>query len=213
LLQQAGRSQKPIKDPLMNMAQLRELLLQSLEHERGGVKIYRTALKCAVRNDLKQEWTEYLQQTEMHVARLTEVCTALAIDPGTQTPGCKIVSGVGAALVTAMESALAAGNPAAAQLVACECVTLAETKDHADWELIGEAAKALDGAAGTSLMQAYQEIEDQEDEHLYHTKGWCRELWLESLGLEAVLPPPEETKDVSTAIDAAKAKQSAHPSN
>ena len=197
----------------MNMAQLRELLLQSLEHERGGVKIYRTALKCAVRNDLKQEWTEYLQQTEMHVQRLTEVCTAMRIDPGTQTPGCKIVEGVGAALITAMESALAAGNSAAAQIVACECVALAETKDHADWELIGEAANALEGDARAPLMQAYEEIEDQEDEHLYHTKGWCRELWLESLGLDAVLPPPEETADVTTAIEAAKAKQSAHPSN
>jgi len=28
--------------------QLKELLLQSLEHERGGVKVYEAALKCAV---------------------------------------------------------------------------------------------------------------------------------------------------------------------
>ena len=43
-----------------------------------------------------------------------------------------------------------------------------------------------------ALTEAYEEVEDEEDEHLYHTKGWCRELWLESLGLPAVLPPPEE---------------------
>jgi hypothetical protein len=197
----------------MNMAQLRELLLQSLEHERGGVKIYKAALKCALRDDLREEWTKYRDQTEQHVVVLTAVCTAFAIDPGMQTPGCKIVKDLGAALVLAMEAALAAGNPEAAQIVACECVALAETKDHANWELLGEAAQALegDGPAAEALMAAYSQIEDEEDEHLYHTKGWCRELWLESLGLDAVLPPPEETQDVTSAIAAEEAKSSAHP--
>lgn len=32
-------------------------------------------------------------------------------------------------------------------------------------------------------------------------------LWLDSLGLPAVLPPPEEEKDVKTAIATARAKQ------
>jgi hypothetical protein len=49
-------------------------------------------------------------------------------------------------------------------------------------------------------------VEDQEDEHLYHTKGWCRELWLKSLGLPAVLPPPEEKQHVTSAVEAAVAK-------
>lgn len=80
----------------MEQMQLHELLLQSLEHERGGVKIYRTAIKCAVRPDLKNEWTEYLEQTEQHVQTLTNVCTAFGIDPNTQTPGCKIVADIGA---------------------------------------------------------------------------------------------------------------------
>lgn len=33
------------------------------------------------------------------------------------------------------------------------------------------------------------------------------ELWIESLGLPAVLPPPEEEKEVKTAIGAARAKK------
>ena len=32
-------------------------------------------------------------------------------------------------------------------------------------------------------------------------------LWIESLGIPSVLPPPEEQKDVKTAIGAARAKQ------
>jgi hypothetical protein len=110
-----------------------------------------------------------------------------------------------------MEKARAAGNPAAAQLVACECVVLAETKDHMDWELIGELAGALTGEQRELVNQAYERIEDEEDEHLYHTQGWARELWLEALGLPAELPPPEEKKDVSTAAEAQQAKETRQP--
>jgi hypothetical protein len=51
----------------------------------------------------------------------------------------------------------------------------------------------------------YEEVKEEEDEHLYHTSGWAREIWLESLGMRAVLPPPEEVKDFRTAIGAARA--------
>jgi hypothetical protein len=106
-----------------------------------------------------------------------------------------------------MEMALEAGEPAAAQLVAAESVVLAETKDHLNWELMSEAAKKAKGDQAKALKQACKEVEEEEDEHLYHTTGWTRELWMESLGMKAVLPPPEEVKDVKTAIGAARAKQ------
>jgi rubrerythrin len=194
----------------MANAQLRELLLQSLEHERGGVLVYQTALECARNKDLRKEWREYLEQTEKHVEFLTNVCEALGLDPDEMTPGRKVVQHTGKSLVIAMKMSLAAGDPAAAELVACECVVLAETKDHADWELIGQCAKELTGEEAAALKAAYDQVEEEEDEHLYHSKGWCRELWLKSLGLKAVLPPPEEKKKVKTAIDAARAKEKAH---
>ena len=192
----------------METSQLKELLLQSLEHERGGVKIYETAVQCALNDDLKEEWGKYLEQTRNHVKVLTQVCEALSLDPKEQTPGTKILHKMGASLVAAMEEARAGGKPEAAQLVACECVVLAETKDHLDWELIGVAAGKLKGAEARALKDAYQEVEDQEDEHLYHTRGWCRELWLESLGLKAMLPPPEERRHVKTGVAAAKLESS-----
>ena len=192
----------------MKQDQLNKLLLQSLEHEKGGVKVYETALRCVVNKDLREEWKKYLEQTRNHVKVLTEVCETLGLKPEQDTPGRQVVRHVGSALVQAMEMALSAGPPDAAQLVACECVVLAETKDHLDWELIGQCSEELEGAEAKALKQAYEELEDQEDVHLYHTKGWCRELWIESLGMAAVLPPPEETKQVKTAIGAAKAEQS-----
>ncbi|HET6891691.1 MAG TPA: hypothetical protein VFH31_11360 [Pyrinomonadaceae bacterium] len=190
----------------MKREQLNELLYQSLETELGGVKVYATALKCAVNEDLKAEWEEYFEQTQNHVQIVQETMEALGLDPETQTPGRQVVHHLGASLVKAMEMALEAGDPAAAQLVACECVVLAETKDHHNWELIGEAAKKLKGEEAKALKEAHGQVEEEEDEHLYHTMGWSRELWIESLGMPAVLPPPEEVKDVKTAIGAARAK-------
>lgn len=188
--------------------QVAELLLQSLAHEKGGVSIYETALRCVINEDLEEEWTKYLAETKRHVQVLTNVSAELGIDAGKETPGVKVVKHLGESLVGAMEMAIGGGEAEAAQLVACECVTLAETKDHLNWELIGKCVeKLVKGDARKLLKDAYDEIEDQEDEHLYHTKGWCRELWIESLGMKAILPPPEEEKHVKTAIGAAKAEQ------
>jgi hypothetical protein len=195
---------------MMVTPRLKELLLQALEHERGGILVYQTALECARDDDLKEEWQKYLAQTREHVAALTTVCEAGRIDPHEMTPGRKIVHHNGTALVVAMKMALAANDPEAAELVACDCVVLAETKDHANWELIGECGRNGDDAIAAALTRAYEQVEDEEDEHLYHTKGWCRELWLQALGMKAVLPPPEETRHVKTAIEAEEAKQSEH---
>jgi ferritin-like metal-binding protein YciE len=191
----------------MESKQLKELLLQALEHEMGGVKVYQMALKCAQIEELQEEWEKYEQETETHVQILHDVFSALQLDPEEQSPGRTIVREMGMRLIRNMEEALKNGEPAAAQLVACEAVTMAELKDHFNWELIGQAGKALGGAEGKALMAAYNEVEDQEDEHFYHSKGWARELWLEALGMKAVLPPPEEKKHVKTAIGAAKAEQ------
>jgi hypothetical protein len=196
---------------IMNDIQVRELMLQSLEHERGGVKIYKAAIAAAQRDDLRAEWTEYLEQTEQHVEALTDICEVFELDPFTATPGTEIVKANGAALLRAIETARAAGNPLAAQLVAAECIVLAETKDHMDWELIGAVGEELSGEQRDVVMAAYQRIEDQEDEHLYHTQGWARELWLESLGLEAQLPPPEELEDVTSAAEAQQAREMLDP--
>ncbi len=192
----------------MKSDQVKELVLQSLEHERGGVKVYEQALQCTVNKELREEWSRYLDQTRTHVEALEKICAAMKLDAEEETPGREVVRATGEALVEAMATALQKGGKDAAQLVACECVVLAETKDHLDWELLGEVSKELKGPAAELLAEACEDIEEEEDEHLYHTKGWCRELWLESLGLKAVLPPPEEQKNVKSAIGAARAEKS-----
>jgi rubrerythrin len=191
----------------MSKEQIAELLYQALETEKGGVQIYETAVRCAVNADLKEEWEEYLEQTEHHVEIVEGLFETFGLDPERDTPGRLVVRHIGESLVGAIEMAMDAGNADAAQIVAAECIALAETKDHLNWELLGRLAKKLSGDEAKALQAAHDEVEDEEDEHLYHTKGWGRELWIAALGMPAVLPPPEEEKDVKTAIGAERAKQ------
>ena len=191
----------------MKNEQVAELLYQALETEKGGIQIYETALKCVVNDELRKEWEEYLEQTRNHEQIVLEVMEKLGLDSEAETPGREVIRHIGQSLVEAMEMALEnAQERDAAQVVACECVVLAETKDHLNWELIHEVAQKAKGEQRDALKAAYEQVEEQEDEHLYHTAGWGRELWIKSLGMPAVLPPPEEEKEVKTAIGAARAK-------
>ena len=188
-------------------AQVKELLLQALETERGGIQIYTAAIEAAVNDDLKEEWQEYLDETRTHEQVLTRLFEQLGLDTEEQSPGRAVVAHQGKSLVAAIGLAMKNATAEAAELVAAECVVLAETKDHQNWELIGHVAEHSSGDTAKLLKAAFEAVEQDEDHHLYHTKGWCRELWIRSLGFPAVLPPPEEVKKVETAIGASRAEQ------
>jgi rubrerythrin len=191
----------------MKNEQLNQLLYEALETEMGGIQVYEGAIQCATNDDLKKEWKEYLDQTKQHEQIVRGVFDKMGLDPAAETPGRKIVRHIGESLVKAMEMARRSGNPEAAQIVASECVVEAETKDHLNWELLAQVVEKSKGEDRQVLKEALEQVEEQEDEHLYHTKGWSRELWIQSLGMPAVIPPPEEEKQVKTAIGAARAKQ------
>ncbi len=199
------------RDPSTPNDGLTALMYQLLETEMGGVQVYRTALQCAINPDLVSEWSKYLAETERHVVVARTLLERLGLDPDMEVPARIVCRHLGDGLVHAMLEALAAGTPAEAQITAAECVVTAENKDHMNWGLVGVLAKQMPGPAGDALKAAYDEVEPQEDHHLYHSTGWARELWVEALGLPAVLPPPEEKQHVGSAIEAARAKQTARP--
>jgi hypothetical protein len=118
---------------------VQELVLQALQTEQGGIEVYETAVECAENDELRDEWEKYLEQTRHHEQVVLDLCSALGIDPEESTPGRDVVLHIGKSLVQAMRKALATANRAAAQLVAAECVVLAETKDHTKWEFLGAA--------------------------------------------------------------------------
>ncbi len=66
--------------------QLKELLLQALETERGGIQVYTHAIQAAQNDDLHREWNEYLDQTRRHEQVLLSVFEELGLDPDAKQP-------------------------------------------------------------------------------------------------------------------------------
>jgi ferritin-like metal-binding protein YciE len=190
----------------MNNKQVQELLYQALETEIGGEQVYEHAIQCAKNPQLKEEWEKYLEETVNHGQVLRGVFTAFGLDAEAETPGRAVVRQHGETLVAMMRAAMSE-QPEASQIVAAECVVAAEMKDHQNWELLSRIGESMKDKKGQAIRDAVAQVEDQEDEHLYHTRGWARELWIESLGMPAVIPPPEEEKSVTTMIGAARAEQ------
>lgn len=193
--------------PKYDRAQLEDLVLQMMETELGGEKIYRAAIATAINGDLKEEWQGYLKETLHHQDVVRGLCATLGLNVDRQSPTRTVVGHIGKSLVQAIEMAQRNALPAAAQIVAAECVVLAETKDHSNWELLGRVAEVATGDIGKALRAAHEDVEQDEDHHLFHTKGWMRELAIQGLGMPAVLPPPEEVKQVETVIGASRAEQ------
>lgn len=205
-MSKANKSAAPRRSPNRPQPALEEFLYQLLETELGGVEVYRAALQSALDERLREEWTNYLRQTQEHVKHARRLLEAAGLDPEVDTPARQVCRTTACALVHTIELARGGDDPRMAEIVAAECVVHAETKDHANWSLVGRLANEVDGELARDLRAAHAAVEDEEDEHLYHTTGWARELWLQALGLEAQLPPPEETQDARSAVAAARAR-------
>lgn len=189
----------------MDQSAVRELLCQMIETELGGEQIYTAAIENAVNDELREEWQTYLEETRTHQDLLKKVFAAAGLDLDEETVGRRIVRAKGEALVQAIVNARE-GDAKTAELVAAECVVEAEAKDLQNWELLSRVAEQIGGELGEVMQSAYEEAGDQEAEHFFHTRGWARELWIDFLGMEAALPPPEEEKSVTTQIGAGRAE-------
>ena len=130
-----------------------DLLYQALETEQGGIKIYETAIACAVNDDLREEWTEYLEETRTHERVLIGVLESLGLEPTQETPGRAVVRLIGESLVAAMRQAQASATPEQAELVACEAphhLSVVFTSPDGPWPLTATLAEMAGG--GTELV-------------------------------------------------------------
>lgn len=191
----------------LNRAVIEEFLYEMLETEIGGVQVYEKAIELARNRDLRHEFSEYLAQTREHIRHVTRILKSMSLDPERETPGRKSVRFMGEALVELMETAEAAGDPLAAQRVAAEAVVQAETKDQMNWELLGKLAGGIEGDLGEVFSEIQSKVQTEENEHLYHSKGWVRELWMDAMALPSILPPPEERMHVKSALGAEVVKR------
>ena len=140
---------------------------------KGGIQVYRTAIRCAQNEDLKEEWEKYLEQTENHERILQDVCTSFGLDPNKETPGRLVVRHIGQSLVKAMEMALKSGPPEAAELVAASASSI--PNQATNWELTAGHREAL-----RDSKKVLKDPHDDAGSGIRHLspRGRARELWI-----------------------------------
>jgi rubrerythrin len=159
---------------------LMDLLSEFLAVEEGGQKLYEKALELVFDSEVKTRFREFLKQTMTHQKVLTEIISKLGGNPNSQSHTAKIATQKAEALLRTM------GDPGLSrdqnQLNAMENIVLAETKDHADWELLGKIARqTTDNGLREVLAPAAKTVEQEEDEHLNWTRKKLGELQMAAL--------------------------------
>ncbi len=168
---------------------LRDLLLQAHEAEHGNAQVLASALRCATHGDLARRWRDMLERARRRERALMLVLQQLDLGLRSETSGRRIAANLTSALLAAMREAQETGDATAAQVVAAACVEHAAIRVHRVWELIGHLAHASPDETGRTLDSAFDSA-PRDDGELYGSRGWVRELWIDALGLPAVLPPP-----------------------
>ena len=163
--------------------ELMDKLSEFLTVEKGGVKLYEAALKCVRDREVKEKFQEFHEQTMRHVEILTDIIEKLGGKPSYKSSGAKLAEAKAKALLATMTKSNGNSMSAAeTELNAIENIVIAETKDHADWELLGHIAhRSEDSQLSQLLKPAVSEVEDQEDEHLHWTQKKMGELALMAL--------------------------------
>jgi rubrerythrin len=177
----------------VNKQVLLDKLSEFLMVEQCGWQLYRVVGSRATDKELKERYQEFGQETDRHRTILTSLIRDLGGDPDHVSPTARAAQAKSEAL---LQSALVSGplSPEEREASDLENVVLAETKDHADWELLGQLAEQLpSGKARRAIEAAVAEVGPQEDEHL----GWAQAK-LAALGLKAIMgesPPDPDRLD------------------
>jgi rubrerythrin len=164
----------------INKSTLMDVLSEFLAVEMGGQKLYEKALTLVFDSEVKTKFREFHRQTIKHQKVLTDVIHKLGGNTRTQSAGAKVATEKAQALLRSMD-----GNGLSkdlAELNAIENIVLAETKDHADWELMGKIARqSNEDRLREVLGAAASEVEQEEDEHLNWTRKKLGDLQMEAL--------------------------------
>jgi len=163
-------------------AALMDKLSEFLAVERGGKLLYRNALQMVRDREVMDKFQEFYEQTVRHEDILSRIIRALGGDPEEMSQSAKMAEKKAEALLRTMQQTDGL-SVKQVELNAMENIVLAETKDHADWELLGRIARqTTDPHLSAILKPAVSEVEAQEDEHLNWTKEKLSELVLASMG-------------------------------
>jgi rubrerythrin len=177
---------------------LLDKLSEFLMVEQGGLQLYQLAMGRTQHAELKQRYQEFAQQTAHHHEVLTRLIQQLGGDPNYVSPPARLAQVKATKLMEApmISDALA---PAEIEVNDLENLLLAETKDHADWQLLRKIGEQCDDTQmKQAILQAVQEVEPQEDQHVQWAHDMLAKLCLQ-MAQQGPAPSPERWQKVISA--------------
>jgi rubrerythrin len=194
-----------LADTGLDAAFTADLLSACLAHERCGVHLYRSVAGRTTDDELRAHYVEFGEETLRHVEILEELITASGGDPAYVSPSARATEKAAAGILESTFLLAGSVDPITAELAMLEAVQLAETKDHGNWELLGQLALAMaDGPVREATVAAVDVVLAQEEKHW----GWAADTRARLLfrlatgGLEMPTPAPAAAEEPAIDLDA-----------
>jgi rubrerythrin len=157
----------------LDAAFVADLFSACLAHERCGVHLYRSVATRTSDGELQAQYEHFGKETRDHVDRLEQLIAVAGGDPQYVSGAARATERAGAALLESTFLLDGSIDVITAEVVMLETVMLAESKDHANWELLAQMASVM--AAGDvqqQLAAAVDEVLAQEEKHY----TWATEM-------------------------------------
>jgi len=171
-----------IGDIGLNAPFVADLMSGVLTHERCGTHLYRSVARRSNNPMLRQKYEEFGAETLHHVEILERLIGDMGGDPNYVSPMARVVEATDSRLLEATFLISGGLDPMTAEMAMLDAVFIAESIDHANWQMLAQLIASLpDSTLRNVLQQAVDEVEAQEDEHL----GWARETKTRLVKLQA----------------------------
>lgn len=166
----------------LNSAFIADLLSGMLTHERCGRHLYRSVAERTNNPMLKGKYKDFGKETERHAEILEELITSLGGNPAYVSPMARAIEGTDTHTLQATFLLSGSVDVMTQETAMLDAVFLAESMDHANWELLGKLRDQMpDGNAKDAVADAVAKVEPDEDEHL----EWARKTKARMVELQA----------------------------
>lgn len=166
----------------LNAAFVADLLSGMLAHERCGRHLYRSVAGRTRNPVLQAKYEEFGEETEHHAEVLENLISRLGGNPQYVSPTARVVEGADTHMLQATFLLSGSIDMMNQEMAMLDAVFLAESMDHANWELLGKLSRDMpDGDARRAVADAVAEVEPDEDEHL----EWARQMKARMVELQA----------------------------
>lgn len=169
----------------LNPPFIADFLSAALMHEMCGRHLYRSVAARTNNPMLKARYEQFGNETEEHIAALSELAIALGGEPGYVSPMARATEKLDHGALEATFMLDGSLDMMTREMAMLDAVVVAETIDRANWMALADIGEQLpDGPAKDAVVGATSRYLGQEEEHI----GWALAKRAELTRLQATRP-------------------------